>query len=77
MSWKNNYTKVRNATWIYYLLAALFFVWAIQAFPTSRNPDGSMGLFIWWSFLSGGLILSSGRAKRNAAAKLAAKHREG
>lgn len=69
MSFKNRYSAVRSATWIYYLLAAVFFVWAVQAFPTSRNVDGSIGLFIWWVCLSGGLVSSAGRAKRKAAAK--------
>lgn len=69
MSFKTRYSAVRNATWIYYLLAAVFFVCAVQAFPTSRNVDGSMGLFIWWACMSGGLVYSAGRAKRKAAAK--------
>lgn len=80
MSWKLNYKSVRNATWIYYALAALFFVWAVQAFPTSRNPEGSMNLFIWWACMSGGLVWSAGRAKRKAkhdeqAARLVAEQR--
>lgn len=69
MAFKSTYKTVRNATWIYYLLAAVFFVWAVQAFPTSRNADGSMGLFMWWACMSGGLVYSAGRAKRKAAAK--------
>lgn len=73
MSFKTRYSAVRNATWIYYGLAALFFVWAVQAFPTSQNPGGSMNAFIWWTCLSGGLVYSAGRAKRKAASKLAAK----
>ena len=73
MSFKTRYSAVRNATWIYYVLAALFFVWAVQAYPTPRNLDGSMNAFIWWSCLSGALVWSAGRAKRKAAAKSAAK----
>lgn len=69
MRFKTRYSAVRNATWIYYLLAAVFFVWAVQAFPTSRNVDGSMGLFIWHVCMAGGLVYSAGRAKRKAAAK--------
>lgn len=69
MGFKSTYKTVRNLTWIYYCLAALFFFWAIQAFPTSRNVDGSMNLFIWWICMSGGLVYSAGRAKRKAAAK--------
>ena len=67
MAFKSTYKTVRNFTWLYYCLAALFFVWAIQAFPTSRNVDGSMNLFIWWVCMSGGLVYSAGRAKRKAA----------
>lgn len=67
MAFKSTYKAVRNATWVYYCLAALFFVWAVQAFPGSHNPDGSMNLFIWWSCISGGLVYSAGRAKRKAA----------
>lgn len=66
MAFKSTYKTVRNATWVYYLLAAVFFVWAVQAFPTSRNVDGSMGLFIWWACMCGGLVWSAGRAKRKA-----------
>lgn len=73
MSFKTRYSAIRNATWIWYALAALFFVWAVQAFPTSRNPDGSMWLFIWHACMSAGLVYSAGRAKRKTAAKLAAK----
>lgn len=72
MAFKSTYKTVRNATWIYYLLAAVFFVWAVQAFPTSRNVEGSMGLFIWWTCMSGGLVWSAGRSKRKASAKAGA-----
>lgn len=77
MAFKSTYKTVRNATWIYYCLAALFFVWAVQAFPTPSNVDGSMGLFIWHICMSTGLVYSAGRAKRKSAAKLAAQHRAG
>lgn len=69
MTFKSRYSAIRNATWIWYALAAIFFFWAVQAYPTPRNPDGSMGLFIWHVCMAGGLVYSAGRAKRKAAAK--------
>ncbi|WP_312998030.1 hypothetical protein [Pseudomonas sp.] len=66
MSWKSNYKSVRNASWIWYLLAFVFFIFAVQAFPTPRNPNGSMNLFIFWIALTTGLMFSAGRTKRKA-----------
>lgn len=76
MGFKTRYSAVRNATWIWYLLALVCFVLACQSFPV-RGGEGSMFSFIWWISISGGLVFSAGRAKRNAAAKLAAQHRVG
>jgi len=75
MSWKTNYSKVRNATWIWYLLAFFCFIQAVTGY---HDNGGQFGLsFFMWVAASTGLCFSAGRSKRNAAAKLAAKHREG
>ncbi len=63
MSWKTNYKTARNATWIYYLLAFVFFVFAVQAFP---RDGGSMIPFVLWCAMVTGTAFGAGRNKRNA-----------
>ena len=77
MGIKQNYKTIRNFTWVYYVIAFVFFVLAIQAFPTSRNPDGSMMMFVFWVAIATGTAFGAGRNKRAAAAKLAQLHRMG
>ncbi len=62
-NWKSNYSKARNATWFYYLLALMFFVFAVQAFP---RDGGSMLRFVMWCALATGMVFGAGRNKRNA-----------
>ena len=64
MAWKKNYSKVRNATWIWYLMAFACFVMAVKAYPVD---GGSMIGFVWWVSAATGLAFSAGRAKRKAA----------
>lgn len=64
MAWKKNYSKVRNATWIWYLMAFACFVMAVKAYPVD---GGSMIGFVWWVSSAAGLAFSAGRAKRKAA----------
>lgn len=64
MAWKKNYSKVRNATWIWYLMAFVCFVMAVKAYPVD---GGSMIGFVWWVSAATGLTFSAGRAKRKAA----------
>lgn len=77
MGIKQNYKTVRDWTWVYYVIALVFFVLACQAFPTSQNPDGSMMSFVWWVALATGTAFGAGRNKRAAADKLAEQHRAG
>ena len=62
-SWKSNYTKFRNATWVYYLLAFVFFIQAVKAFPVD---GGSMIPFVMWCSMATGTAFGAGRNKRNA-----------
>lgn len=62
MAWNKNYSKVRNATWIWYLMAFACFVMAVKAYPVD---GGSMIGFVWWVSAATGLTFSAGRAKRN------------
>ena len=64
MAWKKNYSKVRNATWIWYLMAFVSFVMAVKAYPVD---GGSMIGFVWWVSAATGMTFSAGRAKRKAA----------
>lgn len=64
MAWKKNYSKVRNATWIWYLMAFACFVMAVKAYPVD---GGSMFGFVWWVSAATGLTFSASRAKRKAA----------
>lgn len=64
MAWKKNYSKVRNATGIWYLLAFACFWMAVKAYPVD---GGSMISFVWWVSAAAGLTFSAGRAKRKAA----------
>lgn len=64
MAWNKNYSKVRNATWIWYLMAFACFVMAVKAYPVD---GGSMLGFVWWVSAATGLTFSAGRAKRKAA----------
>lgn len=64
MSWKTNYKTARNATWIYYLLAFVFFVFAVQAFPSKEGE--SMTPFVLWCAMATGTAFGAGRNKRNA-----------
>lgn len=64
MAWKKNYSKVRNAAWIWYLMAFVSFVMAVKAYPVD---GGSMISFVWWVSAATGLTFSAGRAKRKAA----------
>ena len=64
MSWKSNYKSVRNASWIWYLMAFACFVMAVKAYPVD---GGSMFGFVWWVSAATGLAFSAGRAKRKAA----------
>ena len=64
MAWNKNYSKVRNATWIWYLMAFACFVLAVKAYPVD---GGSMISFVWWVSAATGLTFSAGRAKRKAA----------
>lgn len=63
MAWNKNYSKVRNATWIWYLMAFACFVMAVKAYPVD---GGSMLGFVWWVSAATGLTFSAGRAKRKA-----------
>lgn len=62
-NFKSNYTKARNSTWVYYLLAFVFFVFAVQAFPVD---GGSMIPFVLWCAMATGTAFGAGRNKRNA-----------
>lgn len=67
---KTYYTAIRNATWVYYLIVLMFFVFAIQSFPV--NGQGSKFLFIWWVAMAAGTAFGAGRNKRSAARKVKA-----
>lgn len=64
MAWKKNYSAVRNASWIWYLMAFACFVMAVKAYPVD---GGSMVGFVIWVSAATGLTFSAGRAKRKAA----------
>lgn len=64
MAWNKNYSKVRNAIWIWYLMALACFVMAVKAYPVD---GGSMIGFVWWVSSAAGLAFSAGRAKRKEA----------
>lgn len=68
MSWKKNYSAVRNATWIWYLLALACFA---KAVGSASGDGGQFGpAFIFWAAMASGLVFSAGRAKRKALAKV-------
>lgn len=70
MAWKKNYSTVRNASWIWYLMAALCFV---QAVTSVHDNGGQFGTsFFMWVAGATGLAFSAGRSKRKAAAKAGA-----
>jgi predicted anti-sigma-YlaC factor YlaD len=62
-TWKQNYRKTRNMTWLYYALAFVFFIMAIKAYPVG---GGSMIGFMFWTAATTGLVFGAGRAKRKA-----------
>lgn len=68
MAWKNNYSKVRNATWIWYLLALFCFAQAVMSYGDNGNQFGAG--FAMWIGATTGLLFSAGRSKRAAAAKV-------
>lgn len=70
MAWKKNYSTVRNASWIWYLLAAFCFVQAVTSVHENGGQFGP-GFFIWVAGATG-LAFSAGRSKRKAAAKAGA-----
>lgn len=64
MAWKKNYSKVRNASWIWYLLAAFCFVMAVTSL---HDASGQFGMgFVLWVAATTGLCVSAGRSKRKA-----------
>lgn len=70
MAWKKNYSTVRNASWIWYLMAAFCF---IQAVTSVHENAGQFGpAFFMWVAGCAGLCFSAGRSKRKAAAKVGA-----
>lgn len=70
MAWKKNYSTVRNASWIWYLLAAFCFM---QAVTSVTDNGGQFGpAFFMWVAGATGLAFSAGLAKRKAAAKVGA-----
>lgn len=62
-NWKSNYSTARNASWIYYLIAFVFFVCAVKAFPSA---GGSMIPFVFWVAMATGTAFGAARNKRNA-----------
>lgn len=65
MSWKQNYSKARNASWIWYLLALFCFVQAV----TSYHDNGgqvAFSSFVWVGACIG--LVFSARKKRKATA---------
>ena len=67
MAWKKNYSTVRNASWIWYLMAAFCF---FQAVTSVHENGGQFGFgFVLWVAAATGLVFSAGRGKRKAGAK--------
>jgi len=62
-TWKQNYRKTRNMTWLYYALAFVFFIMAVKSFPVDGGP---MLGFVFWCAMATGLAFGAGRAKRKA-----------
>lgn len=75
MSFKTRYAAIRNATWIWYLMALFCFVRAVTSYHENGAQFGFS--FVLWIAAASGLAFGAGRYKRNQAAKLAAKHRMG
>lgn len=65
MSWKQNYSKVRNASWIWYLLALFCLVQAVTGYH-ENGGQFSPSFFIWIAACSG--LVFSARKKRKVAA---------